>query len=260
MIIDRYINLPSLLSEKSYFLFGPRQTGKTSLIRATLKESRSYNLLEYDTFLRLSRDPSLIRKELLDYTGVIVIDEIQKIPGLLDEVQILIEEKNIRFLLTGSSARKLKRSGVNLLGGRARTMRLHPLTVNELGKNFDLLKAVNFGLLPSIYFSPRPKEDLQSYSGEYLREEISAEGLTRNVPAFSRFLEVAAISNGQIINYQTISSDCAVPRTTIQEYYSILKDTLIGEKQKKEKLSPRVNSISLMSGFPIICKMFIQLK
>jgi uncharacterized protein len=244
MIIDRFLDLPALIEKKSHFLLGPRQTGKTSLIRQTLKNCRFYNLLELDTYLRLTRDPSVIRAELSGYSGVVVIDEIQKLPILLDEVQLLIEESNIRFLLTGSSARKLRREGVNLLGGRARTLRMHSLTAWELGEHFDLLRAINFGLLPSIYFSDDPKEDLRSYSGEYLKEEIAAEGLTRNVPAFSRFLEIAALSNGQIINYQAVSSDAAVPRSTVQDYFSILKDTLIAEKIEPWRKTKKRKAVS----------------
>lgn len=241
MLIKRYLRLPELLAKKSHFLLGPRQTGKTSLIRESLPQCPNYNLLDFDTFLRLNQNPSRLREELKGYRGIVVIDEIQKLPVLLDEVQILIEEQKIHFLLTGSSARKLRRSGVNLLGGRARTVRMHPLSSGELGDQFDLMRAINFGTLPSIYFSEDPALDLRAYAGEYLKEEIAAEGLTRNVPAFSRFLETAALCNGQIINYQSISSDAAVPRTTVQEYFSILKDTLIAEdleswrKTKKRK-------------------------
>lgn len=230
MLIDRSIDLSALLAKKSYFLLGPRQTGKTSLVRRTLPDCPNYNLLDFDTFLRLSQNPSRLREELKGYSGIVVIDEIQKLPTLLDEVQILIEEKNLRFLLTGSSARKLRRSGVNLLGGRARTVRMHPLTSAELGDQFDLLRAINFGTLPSIYFSDDPALDLKAYAGDYLSQEIAAEGLTRNIPAFSRFLETAGLCNGEIINYQAISSDSAVPRTTVQEYFSILKDTLVAEE------------------------------
>jgi len=230
MLIQRTLHLPDLLGKKSQFLFGPRQTGKTSLIRETLPNCRNYNLLDFDTFLRLNQNPGRLREELKGYQGIVVIDEIQKLPILLDEVQIMIEEQRIHFLLTGSSARKLKRSGVNLLGGRARTVRMHPLTTSELADKFDLMHALNFGTLPAIYFSEDPALDLKAYAGQYLKEEIAAEGLTRNVPAFSRFLETAALCNGQIINYQAMSSDAAVPRTTVQEYFSILKDTLIAEE------------------------------
>jgi predicted AAA+ superfamily ATPase len=241
MLISRTLDLAALLAKKSQFLLGPRQTGKTFLVRQTLSRERIYNLLDFSTFLRLSQNPSLLREELQGHEGPVIIDEIQKIPILLDEVQILIEEQRLHFLLTGSSARKLRRSGVNLLGGRARTIHMHALTSAELGTQFDLMRAVNYGTLPAIYLSDDPQADLKAYAGEYLKEEIAAEGLTRNVPAFSRFLEVAALSNGQIINFQTISSDAAVPRTTVQEYFSILKDTLIAEelepwrKTKKRK-------------------------
>lgn len=244
MLIPRSLDLASLLSTKSYFLLGPRQTGKTSLIRETLKHERIYNLLEFGTYLRLSQDPSRLGAELQGYEGVVVIDEIQKLPVLLDEVQILIEERKLRFLLTGSSARKLRRSGVNMLGGRARTIRMHALTSAELGGHFDLIRAVNFGTLPAIYFSEEPVADLRAYAGEYLKEEIAAEGLTRNIPAFSRFLEVAALSNGQIINYQSISSDAAVPRTTVQEYFSILKDTLVAEELEPWRKTKKRKAIS----------------
>ena len=265
MLISRFLNLPQILEKKSYFLLGPRQTGKTSLIRETMRDCRVYNLLEFETFLRLNQDPSRLRSELKGYKGIVVIDEIQKMPVLLDQVQILIEEQKLHFLLTGSSARKLRRSGVDLLGGRARTLRMHALTSMELGEHFDLMRAINFGTLPAIYFSEEPKADLQAYAGEYLKEEIAAEGLTRNVPAFSRFLQVAALSNGQIINYQAISSDAAVPRTTVQEYFSILKDTLIAEelepwrKTKKKNLWQQVSSTSLMSALLITYKMRARL-
>lgn len=170
----------------------------------------------------------MLREELVRPGEIVVIDEIQKLPQLLDEVHWLIEERKLRFLLTGSSARKLRRGGVNLLGGRARSRTLHPFVGPELGADFDLLKALNWGTLPSIYLSDSPKEDLAAYAGDYLREEIAAEGLTRNVPAFSRFLHVAATCNGQILNVANVANDAQVPKTTVQEYFQILRDTLIG--------------------------------
>ena len=230
MFIDRFLDLNVALADKSHFLLGPRQTGKTSLIRQSMTGAKIFNLLEFDTFLRLSQNPSILRSELAGYSGLVVIDEIQKLPVLLDEIQLLIEETGIHFLLTGSSARKLRRGGLNLLGGRARTLRMHPFTSMELGNQFDLIRAINFGTLPAVYFSNDPGADLRAYAGDYLREEIAAEGLTRNIPAFSRFLEVAALSNGQIINFQAVSSDAAVPRTTVQEYFLILQDTLVAEE------------------------------
>jgi len=149
---------------------------------------------------------------------------------LLDEVHRLIERRGFRFLLTGSSARKLRREGVNLLGGRARIKRLHPFSASELKEKFDLDRAVNFGLLPSIFFSAEPEEDLADYIDEYLKQEIIAEGATRNLPAFGRFLEIAALSNGEQIDYSAISRDAQVPRTTVQEYFRILKDTLLADE------------------------------
>ena len=149
---------------------------------------------------------------------------------LLDEVHRLIEKRGFRFLLTGSSARKLRQKGVNLLGGRARVTRLHPFSASELGDLFDLDKAVNFGLLPPVVFSEEPEEDLADYIDEYLRQEIIAEGATRNLPAFSRFLEIAALSNGEQIDYAAISRDAQVPRSTVQEYFRILKETLLADE------------------------------
>ena len=146
---------------------------------------------------------------------------------LLNEVHRLIEESGVRFLLTGSSARKLRRGGVNLLGGRARTKYLHPLTRQELGGRFDLARAIARGLLPSIYYSDDPHADLEAYAGAYLRQEVVAEGATRNAPAFSRFLRIAALSNGTIVNFTNLASDAQVARTTVYEYFEILKDTLI---------------------------------
>lgn len=228
MKISRIIDLKRDLEKKSCFLFGPRQTGKTWLIRELFSENRVYDLLDSETYLNLSSRPKRIREELDPSDKLIVIDEIQKLPGLLDEVHLMIEKHGIHFLLTGSSARKLRRGGVNLLGGRARSKKLHPLIYKELKENFDLLIALNNGLLPSIYFSDEPNEDLRAYAGDYLKEEIAAEGLTRNVPAFSRFLQVAALCNGKLINYAKISNDSQVARSTIQEYFQILIDTLIG--------------------------------
>ena len=229
MYVKRQLDLLRFLQEKSYFLFGPRQTGKTSLIQHTLNEYRYYNLLQTDVYLKLSRAPQRLRQEITDDDKIVIIDEIQKLPILLDEVHNLIEEKGIHFLLTGSSARKLRNKGVNLLGGRARTRRLRPFIFKELKNDFQLLKALDTGLIPSIYFSNAPFEDLEAYAGNYLKEEIAAEAIVRNVPAFSRFLTVAGLCNGKIINYTNIGSDAQVPRSTVQEYFQILRDTLLGD-------------------------------
>ncbi|MEA3435065.1 MAG: DUF4143 domain-containing protein, partial [Thermodesulfobacteriota bacterium] len=172
---------------------------------------------------------------------VVVIDEIQRLPELLNEVHRLIETRGTRFLLTGSSARKLRRGGINLLGGRARTKYLHPLTYKELNRHFDLLMAIERGLIPSIYFSDDPRADLQAYAGSYLQQEILAEGATRNMPAFSRFLRVAALCNATLVNFTNVANDAQVARTTVYEYFEILKDTLIlyelpaWRKSKKRK-------------------------
>lgn len=225
--IARILDLPALLEKKSHFLLGPRQTGKTFLIRHALKGARVYDLLDSSIYLALSRRPERIAQELTPQDRVVVIDEIQRLPELLNEVHRLIEERGIRFLLTGSSARKLRRGGVNLLGGRARTTHLHPLTYRELGRRFDLIRAVERGLLPSIYLSDDPRADLRAYAGSYLQQEIVAEGLTRNVPAFSRFLRVAAQCNGTIVNFTNVANDAQVARTTVYEYFEILQDTLV---------------------------------
>ena len=226
--IRRELDLAAALAKKSHFLFGPRQTGKTSLIRETVRADHTYNLLESDTLLRLSRDPSLLREQVTQRGALVVIDEIQKLPALLDEVQWLVDERRCRVLLTGSSARKLRRGGVNLLGGRLRSRTLHPFVSAELGDAFDLGRALRYGGLPPIVFSDDPVADLRAYTGDYLKEEIAHEGLTRNLAAFSRFLEVASLCNTQILNMTKIASDAQVPRTTVHEYFEILKDTLLG--------------------------------
>lgn len=225
----RTLQIADILKKKSYFLFGPRQTGKSTLIRETLGNCRIYNLNDSKLYRELSKSPEILNQRLTDKDKIVVIDEIQRIPLLLNEVQIAIDEKNIHFLLTGSSARKLRRGGVNLLGGRARERQLFPLTSFELGQDFDLLKAINFGTIPSIYFSDSPDEDLEAYCGHYLELEIAAEGLARSIPAFSRFLEVAALTSGEMLNYEAVSNDAQVPKTTVYEYYQILRDTLIAD-------------------------------
>ena len=226
-IIARHLDARAILQQKSCFLFGPRQTGKSTLIRQQLADVRTYNLLDQLLFIRLARNPALIREALTPHTRTIVIDEIQKMLALLNEVQLMIDEHGIRFFLTGSSARTLRRKGVNLLGGRARSRVLHPFVRAELGPHFRLDRALEFGVLPSIYFSEAPAEDLAAYAGDYLKEEVAAEALVRNIGAFSRFLEVAALSHGQMINFSQIASDAQVPASTVREYYGILTDTFI---------------------------------
>jgi predicted AAA+ superfamily ATPase len=242
MDVPRILDLPKLLSTKSYFLFGPRQTGKTFMIRRQFPKAKYYNLHETDTFLKFNQAPHRLRQELTGKDKFVIMDEIQKLPLLLDEIQVLIDDRQVRFLLTGSSARALKRKGLNLLGGRARTKRLHPLCYRELAHEFDLVKALDRGLLPSLYFSESPYEDLHAYVGTYLKEEIAAEAVVRNLPAFSRFLTVAALCNGQMLNYSKIASDAQVPKSTVQEYFHILRDTLLGDDlpawRRTEKRKP----------------------
>lgn len=212
------------------------------MIRRQFPKAKYYNLHETDTFLKFNQAPHRLRQELTGKDKLVIMDEIQKLPLLLDEVQVLIDDRQVRFLLTGSSARSLKRKGLNLLGGRARTKRLHPLCYRELDQEFDLVKALDRGLIPSLYFSDSPYEDLQAYVGTYLKEEIAAEAVVRNLPAFSRFLTVAALCNGRMLNYSKIASDAQVPKSTVQEYFHILRDTLLGDDlpawRRTEKRKP----------------------
>ena len=244
--IKRLVDLNDLLAKKSYFLFGPRQTGKSFLINHSLKGAKVYDLLDTSIYMAFSRNPGRIAEELTPEDRIVVIDEIQRLPELLNEVHRLIEKHRIRFLLTGSSARKLRRKGVNLLGGRARTIYLHPLTYQELGQRFDLFRAIKRGLLAPIYFSDDPRADLEAYAGSYLQQEIVAEGLTRNIPAFSRFLRVAALCNGTIVNFTNVSNDAQVARTTVYEYFEVLKDTLVLHElpawRKSKKRKPLASS------------------
>lgn len=221
--------------KSSSFLFGPRLTGKTFLIENTLQPDLFINLLDYDSFMRYSTNPSLLVKEtnkLTQARALVVIDEIQKCPELLNSVHLLIEQKkNVRFILTGSSARKLRKVGVNLLGGRAITMRLHPLIEEELKDLFVLDDILHYGALPKIYLENDQIEKakvLKSYVETYLREEIAQEAMVRNLPAFTRFLELAADENGNIINFQKIAREAGIHSKTIKEYFQILEDTLIG--------------------------------
>ncbi|MCX6129587.1 MAG: AAA family ATPase [Proteobacteria bacterium] len=231
--IQRIIPIQELLQTKTVLLFGPRQTGKSSFVRNQLSAhiSLSFNLLDQGFLLRLLADPTLIRKEieLKNLRHVIIfIDEIQKCPALMDEIHLMIEERGIRFLLTGSSARKLKKSGANLLGGRGRDRLFHPLVYPELiPQQFDLERALNNGLIPAHYLADDPDEDLASYVGRYLAEEIAGEGVSRNLPAFSRFLQIASTVNGQMINYTAVASDAQVSRATVQNWFQVLYDTLL---------------------------------
>ncbi|MFA6091784.1 MAG: AAA family ATPase [Elusimicrobiota bacterium] len=227
IIYSRVLDLAKTIESSSCFLFGPRSTGKTFLIKSSLPDAKVYDLLDADVFSRLVRRPKLIGEELTELQDCVVIDEIQKLPALLDEVHRLIEARGLRFLLTGSSARKLRHQGVNLLGGRARQEHLYPLCSQEI-PDFDLLAYLNRGGIPRMLASSEPAEDLHGYVSLYLREEIQAEALTRKVEQFARFLDVAGLQNGEEISYQNLASDCGISARTLQGYLQILEDTLLG--------------------------------
>lgn len=229
-MFTRLQTLP-LRRDESCFFWGARQTGKSTLLDRLFPGARRYDLLLSDQFERLNRRPAFLREELLAEppgSDPVIIDEVQKVPLLLDEVHWLMERRRIRFILCGSSARKLKRSGGNLLGGRAIRHELFPLVYPEID-TFNLLRALNHGLLPRHYLADDPRRLLRAYIGDYLKEEIAAEALSRNIPAFGRFLESAAFSNAEIVNYQNIARECGVSPPTVKEYFQILSDTLIGK-------------------------------
>lgn len=229
MLYNRILKLPQLLKKKSFFLLGPRATGKSSLIHEQLqKEALIINLLESSLYLRLMNSPEDL-ESFIDGSDkkIVVIDEVQRIPMILNEVHRLIASKKITFLLTGSSARKLKGKDINLLAGRAWKADLFPLVSAEIA-DFDLKRYLIYGGLPAVYNSNYPSEELFAYVEMYLKEEIQAEALVRKIPAFSRFLQVSALTNGQLINFTNIAQDTGIPVSTIKQYYQILEDTLIG--------------------------------
>lgn len=215
----------------SAFLFGPRGTGKTTWLRHLYPEAVYVDLLEARAFNELAADPQRLENRLVGSNDEpVIIDEIQKLPPLLDEVHRLIEARGHWFILTGSSARKLRRSGVNLLGGRAATKYMHPLTAGEMGSHFDLAAALNYGLLPSIHDpdkTVKPENYLHSYVQTYLQEEVMQEGLTRNLGAFARFMEAASFSQGQLLNITEVSRECQIKRKLAENYFQILEDLLL---------------------------------
>ena len=214
--------------QQSYFLFGPRGTGKSVFTGNFYKQGLFFDLLDSRIYNEFMADPGRLSRRIPEgFNDWVIIDEVQKVPALLNEVHRLIENRRIRFVLTGSSARRLRRDNVNLLAGRALTCRLHPLTVAELGTDFDLARALRYGQLPMACTSADPEMFLQSYVRTYLQEEIQQEGLTRNLPAFSRFLEAASFSQGSPLNVSAIARDCAVNRKVVENYFSILRDTLV---------------------------------
>ncbi len=217
------------LPRGSFFLFGLRGVGKSTWIREQLPDAHRFDLLDEGLYQSLLADPGPFAGELrrLDPGAWVVVDEIQRLPGLLNEVHRFIEERGLRFALLGSSARKLRAAGVNLLGGRALWREMFPLTPEELGEDFDLERTLEIGALPLVLASEAPHETLRSYVQLYLREEVKGEALVRNLPGFARFLPVAGLFHGQLLNVAGIARDAGVARTTVEGYLGVLEDTLL---------------------------------
>lgn len=225
-VIKRLLKL-NLPPGKSAFLWGPRKVGKSYWIRHSFPKEELIDLLRTDLFAEYAVKPSLLRERYQNYSGLLIIDEVQKIPQLLDEVHWLIENKGISFLLTGSSARKLRRGHANLLGGRAWRKQMVPLSFLEV-EGFDLASVMISGLLPPHYLSTDPIQDLRAYVADYLKEEIAAEALTQNIPAFAEFLRVAAITNSELLNYANVARETGVSSKVVRTYFDILEDTYLG--------------------------------
>ncbi len=219
--------------EQSYFLFGPRGVGKSYFVANTYKKALLFDLLDSHIYTKFMTSPHLLSEYTpSSFKGWIIIDEIQKIPELLDEVHRLIEKRKLKFILTGSSTRKLKSKNVNLLAGRALTEYMYPLTAQELKNDFSLKKSLAYGHLPMAYKTKHPKKFLSSYIHTYLKEEIQQESLTRSLPNFSRFLSAASFSQGAVLNISNVSRECSVHRKVVESYFSILRDTLLSYELK----------------------------
>ena len=229
----RLLSLPES-GRETFFLWGPRQAGKSTLLRSSYPDAYRVDLLKSEVFRRYLDHPEYLRQELVSMPPPksggrqIVIDEVQKVPALLDEVHWLIENRDHHFALCGSSARKVRRGAANLLGGRAVRYELRGLSAAELGDAFDLNQMLNHGYLPRIYQAARPRRLLDAYIADYLREEVAAEGLVRNLPSFSGFLDAAALSDGEMVNFANIARECGVSSPTAKAYFGILEDTLLG--------------------------------
>ena len=242
-------------NEKSFFLFGPRGVGKTDWLRRTFPNDLYFDLLEARTYSQLLADPGRLGERIpRDYSGWIILDEVQRIPELLNEVHRLIESRKLRFIMTGSSARALRRRGINLLAGRAVTRFMHPLTIEELGESFSLQHSLRFGSLPSAYTEQDPAAYLASYVATYLREEVQQEGLTRNIAAFSRFLEVASFSQAEVLTMAEVARESSISVKVIQDYFTILEDLLLAvrlpvfSKRAKRKLIAHPKFLFFDSG------------
>ena len=250
--INRILDF-ELPEKQSAFLWGPRKTGKTTYLKERYPGSIVYDFLNTDLFLEFSKRPALLREQLEAkekslLSLPIILDEVQKVPKIMDEVHWLIENKEFRFILCGSSARKLKRGGANLLGGRAWRFEMFPLVTAELG-SWELITILNRGLIPAHYLSDHYARALRAYTQDYLKEEIFAEGIIRNVPAFSRFFDAMGYSHGELINYSKIARDCSVDSKTVREYYQILVDTLLGRMIEPFKKRQNRQVISKMPKF-----------
>lgn len=234
MYITRLLDLQKHLEAKSVLLLGPRRTGKSSYIKTQVKPDLYFNLLETDTFSKFAFDPGLLKKVITQKTKLICIDEVQKLPNLMDEVHSLIEsDKKLRFILTGSSAKNLKKSHTSLMAGRARQINFLPFTYNEVkNRNFNLKKFLLYGGLPDAFLSNNPWEELKDYAGIYLREEIQSSAFVRKIENYSRFLEFSAHSSGHLLNYESLANDAFIPARTIKDYYQLLEETLIGYNLK----------------------------
>jgi predicted AAA+ superfamily ATPase len=216
------------VAPKSFFLFGPRGTGKSTWVRTNLDPVVYLDLLEAATYTRLLASPGELETWIPPkHRGYVVIDEVQRVPELLNEVHRLIEKRRARFAMTGSSARKLRRGGVNLLAGRALTFHMHPLTATEQGADFDLAQSLVRGHLPAVFSEPEPARYLESYVQTYLREEVLQEGLTRNLAGFTRFLEAASFSHGAVLNVSAVARECAVERKVVEGWFGVLEDLLL---------------------------------
>ncbi len=243
-MIHRRLELPTR-SKESFFLWGPRQSGKSMLLKSIYPDAIWYDLLKTDLYVRLIEKPSLLREELLHAQSdnkkgsLVIIDEVQKIPALLDEVHWLIENTGFVFGLCGSSARKVRRGHANFLGGRAIRYELFGFISKELKGEFDLVRMINHGYLPRHYLSSSYEKLVRSYVNDYIKEEIAAEALVRNLPAFSNFLNVAALSDTELVNHSTIARECGVSSPTVKEYFQILIDTLLARFLEAYRKRPK---------------------
>ncbi|MBW1815599.1 MAG: ATP-binding protein [Deltaproteobacteria bacterium] len=225
-IKDRLLQI-ELPSKKSAFLWGPRKTGKTYWINRHFPGAILIDMLKTDVFADFASRPALLRERYQNYQGLIIIDEIQMVPSLLNEIHWMIENTDVSFFMTGSSARKLRRSHANLLAGRAWRYTMTPLAWCETA-GFELTEVFVSGLLPPHYLSSDPMQDLRSYVADYLKEEIAAEAVTMNIPAFSEFLRVAALSSGELLNYTNVGRETGISTKVVRNYFQILEDTLLG--------------------------------